>query len=281
MHTFPRFLVLCLALPLFASEVDQIVETHQSAMLEELTEYLEANPEAEDRDRAVQRSVTLAAEMGRVDTVVNLLAGEVDHLLAENPPMVSEAAQTGVMAAQFASQSGHKNHVQAIYQQLKSHPEVRESPMFINAENKFQKMLSLPGVGDKPELVGTTVDGDPIDLADYKGKVVLLDFWATWCPPCMEELPNMIATYEKYHDKGFEIIGVSADRNRSALTGVLEEKSIAWPNLYNREQDASLVEAFNIQAFPTLLLLDREGVVVAMNPRGPEMEKAVGELIEE
>lgn len=281
MRTSLLLLTACLSTALFAqSPVEEIVTKHQRGMLDELVEYLEKNPKAEDREMARQEAVQAAAQLGENELVVNLLIEAVEESLAQEVVPVQDAAQIGMMAAQFASSNGMKPQVQAIYNMLKDHPEVQQSPMFINAENALKQMLQLPGIGDKPELTGMTVNGKKLDLADYQGQVVLLDFWATWCPPCMAELPTMLATYEKYHAKGFEIIGVSADRNKGALTGVMDQKGITWPNLYDSEQDASLVEKFNIQAFPTLLLLDQTGTVVAMNTRGHELEKAVAKLLD-
>lgn len=275
----PLLAAFCL-LPAAAQDVDAIVEKHLSAMIEDLRAYIEANPGAEDREQAGMRAVRTAAELGHTETVLELLSGEIDRGLALNPVAVGEVAGIAKMAADYASSHGHNAYIRTMLEKLRDIPEIRQSPMFINAENEMKQMLTLPGIGDEPELSGTTVDGEAIQLEDYRGKVVLLDFWATWCPPCMEELPNMKATYDKFHEQGFEIIGISADRNRAALEGVLDESEIAWPNLYDREQDGSLVEQFNIQAFPTLLLLDRDGVVVAKNPRGPELEKAVAAQME-
>jgi thiol-disulfide isomerase/thioredoxin len=76
----------------------------------------------------------------------------------------------------------------------------------------------LAGMGDDGSTIACTdIDGKPLDFAEYKGKVLLVDFWATWCGPCMQELPNVLAAYRKYHDRGFEILGISLDRDRAAF----------------------------------------------------------------
>ncbi len=87
-------------------------------------------------------------------------------------------------------------------------------------------------VDRKPmELVGTTADGQQFDIAKYKGKVVIVDFWATWCGPCRESLPDLKDVYEKYHDKGLEVVGVSLDSELSDLTDFLDKEKLPWVNI--------------------------------------------------
>jgi Thiol-disulfide isomerase and thioredoxins len=130
-----------------------------------------------------------------------------------------------------------------------------------------------------PAFEGTTLAGKPISLADYKGKVVLVDFWATWCGPCVAELPNLLSTYDAYHDKGFEIVGISLDRQKEDLEKFVAEKKVTWPQVF--EQGAELAQKYGVRAIPTTYLLDREGNILASGLRGNALEetvrKAVGE----
>jgi len=262
------------------SDAKSLIEKHNRNMLKDLLAYMEKNPDAADRQTALQEALEAAMALQENHLVIDLLTQEIKREFEQEVVPIQKVLQMGFTASEFAGSRGMKAEIRSIYELLKSDPEIQQSPMFINVENRLLKILKRPGIGDQPDLKGIRVNGEELDLAAFKGKVVLLDFWATWCPPCMAELPTMLATYEKYHEKGFEIIGISADRNRAALTGVMKQKGITWPNLYDQEQEASLVQAFHIQAFPTLLLLDQTGTVVAINTRGEELEKAVAKLLD-
>jgi peroxiredoxin len=97
----------------------------------------------------------------------------------------------------------------------------------------------------------------------------------------MAELPNLKKTYETYHAKGFEIIGVSGDRGRKPLVETIANEGMTWPNLFDREQENSLLQAFKIRAFPTIYLLDQEGKIVGMDLRGEELAREVARLLGE
>lgn len=136
--------------------------------------------------------------------------------------------------------------------------------------------LELMAMRSKPlELSFTAVDGRKVDLADLHGKVVLVDFWATWCPPCVEEVPALVETYEKFKDKGFEIVGISLDQDKSALEKFTEENKMTWPQFFDgKGWDNELAKRFNIQSVPTMWLLDREGKLADASPRS-RLEQAV------
>ena len=126
------------------------------------------------------------------------------------------------------------------------------------------------------------LNGAPLNLAAYKGKVVLVDFWATWCGPCREELPNVVAAYEKYHARGFEIVGVSLDQDRGALTAFIAGHKMAWPQFFDgKGWENKLAQAYGIHSIPATFLLDGEGRIAAKGLRGEALAAKVGELLAE
>ncbi|MDZ7860497.1 MAG: thioredoxin-like domain-containing protein [Candidatus Krumholzibacteriota bacterium] len=119
------------------------------------------------------------------------------------------------------------------------------------------------------------ISGENISLKEFKGKVVLLDFWATWCQPCMIEMPNVIKTYNKYHDQGFEIIGISLDKDIDKLKGYIKENDISWRQIFGGYWKAPIAGIYAVNSIPSTFLIGTDGAIIAKNMRGDELEEAV------
>ena len=127
-----------------------------------------------------------------------------------------------------------------------------------------------------PDFKEKDTAGKPLSIANYKGKVVLIDFWATWCGPCVAELPNVLQAYEKHHAAGFEIIGISLDSDRSKLDKFVKEKNMPWQQFFDGNGwENKLAQQYGVNSIPATYLLDREGKIIGKGLRGADLEKAV------
>ncbi len=144
-----------------------------------------------------------------------------------------------------------------------------------------------PPDNSKADLVGkpaplfkvTDIKGKELSLEKYKGQVVLLDFWATWCGPCINELPNVQKTYEKYKDKKFQIIGISLDMSIKKLDTFLKGNELPW--IHYLDKTATVSKQYRITAIPSMFLIDGKGVIRTTDLRGTKLEKAVDALVKE
>ncbi|MCP4976186.1 MAG: redoxin domain-containing protein [Maribacter sp.] len=131
-----------------------------------------------------------------------------------------------------------------------------------------------------PNFSAPSPTGELLALNDVKGKATLIDFWAAWCRPCRAENPNILKVYNKYHDKGLNIIGVSLDRTAEAWKKAIEDDGLTWNHVSNIAYfNDEIAMTYNVDAIPAAFLLDENGVIVAKNLRGPALEAKVAELL--
>jgi peroxiredoxin len=131
-----------------------------------------------------------------------------------------------------------------------------------------------------PDFNEKDMDGKPLSIARFKGKVVLVDFWAVWCGPCIAELPHVLSAYKKYHADGFEIIGISLDRERDKLTAFIKERGMTWPQFFDGQGwQNKLAQQYGINSIPATFLLDGEGKIIAKDLRGDALEQAVAKAL--
>ena len=125
----------------------------------------------------------------------------------------------------------------------------------------------------------TNLKGEILSLQQYRGQVVLLDFWATWCPPCIAEIPNLKKTYERYKDQKFQIIGISLDRSMEPLKAYIEKEELGWLHYWDKSRKVSTM--YKVRGIPATFLIDGEGVIRKTNLRGHALEHAVEDLVKE
>ncbi len=129
--------------------------------------------------------------------------------------------------------------------------------------DEAQGYLVALDLGKQPlDLKFPVVDGAPVDLAKWRGKVVLLDFWASWCGPCVMSIPGVVATYNKFHGRGFEVVGISLDHDKDKLLAFAKDKGMAWPQYFDgKVWDNDIGARFHVHAIPAMWLVDKKGYV--------------------
>jgi peroxiredoxin len=184
--------------------------------------------------------------------------------------------------APFVAQSLHyQKEAKEIEELLAKLDPMLDATTLVASMKKRVEVLKSVAVGKTaPDFTQNDPEGNPISLSSLKGSYLLIDFWASWCGPCRRENPNIVRAYEKYHDKGFEILGVSLDNSRENWLRAIEDDKLTWYHVsdlgYWSNQAAAL---YGISSIPSSLLLDPEGVIIAKNLKGKDLHEELEKLL--
>lgn len=176
-----------------------------------------------------------------------------------------------------------KSNSQKVIELAREMIEINANDFYVEKALGFQHEAESLGIGvQAPNFKAKTLLGNQISLADQKGKIVILEFWATWCGPCMPEIPHLKLLNSKYSEDEFQIIGVSLDTNSEKLEEFLKEKEMEWPQIIQPKQwDDEITTKYNVYVVPRSFIIGRDGKIVGKNMRGKELEKEVAKLIQQ
>ena len=146
-------------------------------------------------------------------------------------------------------------------------------------QNQINQVKSFMIGGEAPNFSQNDLAGNPIELSDFRGKVLLVDFWASWCGPCRRENPNVVKVYNEYKDKGFEILGVSLDRQKERWEKAIETDGLTWQHVSDlKGWQNEVAKLYSVRSIPHTVLIDSEGKILARNLRGPQLEMKLKEI---
>jgi thiol-disulfide isomerase/thioredoxin len=294
-----------------APGVAALLERHDRALIRDLGDYLRRNPKAEDRDQAYAALFNKAIEHdwfadtedlalgylksdpdGPVKALAQIIAvmaragaGQFDVALTRyrdlmsglgKPDQEDFATSFSDTFATAALAAGEFPTARKVYETLSE-----RFPDSTRIREKAAKELGrLDKVGKPvPAIEAQDLAGKPVRMEALRGKFVLVDFWATWCAPCLAELPRLQGAYGKYHPAGLEVVAVSLDETRGAVADFVKVRNLPWIQVHNATAGADLVEAFGVSSIPASYLVDPEGRIVRLDLRGPALEITLAKLI--
>jgi peroxiredoxin len=152
-----------------------------------------------------------------------------------------------------------------------------------DAQLYHEKLLKLQKTSAGAKAIDFTlndVDGKPVSLSDYRGKYVLLDFWASWCGPCRKENPHVVKMFNKFKEKGFDVLSVSIDTNKKAWLKAIEKDALTWTHVSDlKGWKCELIETYSVSGVPTTILIGPDGIIIGRNIKGKYLERKLEEIL--
>ena len=222
-----------------------------------------------------------------------------DNILAEDLTLKYKAVETNLNAYEkdFMSSNPQSYVATLILERLVITKAIRssEAKLIFNgfdlkikssvSGKKVEAIINVPSnptaIGEvAPVFEGPTPTGELASLASLKGKVTIIDFWASWCRPCRIENPNLVRLYKRMHDKGLEIVGVSLDKNKSSWVRAIEDDGLSWNHVSNLKYwQEPIALMYGVRSIPAAFVLNKDGVIVAKNLRGTKLDAKIEELL--
>ena len=308
-YALTSLVLICFCADLVSAAPVKAVYKYQE--IKAISKSLKKQKKQEDLEKLVEKSAEFVAahpEYKRVDEVYHLLGNALVQLeRVEEGITIFEEVIKEYPEARYVERClldlglaydklGNHDAADRAYQKLIDHPKYgsRSQAKFakkVLEQDKTERKGELPrppGANMSPrawigkparDFQGMDLKGEALSLTDLRGQVVLLDFWATWCGPCLVEMPNVKKTYEKYKDQKFQIIGISLDRSEKPLEAYIEKEELGWLHYWDKSRKVSTL--YKVRGIPSTFLIDGEGIIRKTNLRGHALEHAVADLVKE
>ncbi|MCX7728485.1 MAG: redoxin domain-containing protein [Bacteroidia bacterium] len=244
----------------YKKHIDSLQQVFQTEMMKNTNDSLKINQLKTDIDKVYQNFISQWAD-------------ELAEKVKQNKDKFAS-----IIALQMLDPQKYLD----VYQELDKNLGIKypQHPMVQMLHKIVAQQSALAPGTPCPEIALPDPNGKEIRLSSYRGKIVLIDFWASWCKPCRAEMPNMVALYKKYKDKGLEILGVSLDKDKQNWIDAIKQDNITWPQVSDLKfWNSEVVPLFNVEAIPYTVLVDKDGKIIAKGLRGIDLENKLKELL--
>jgi peroxiredoxin len=244
--------------------VNQIVRKRQQEIAKLEQEFIEARGEGN-----TSRMEALTQQYQKVERYKR---EDIKRLLRNAPSSVA-----AIYAVNYLNKEEDFGFLDTLATRLKQ--DIPNSKYITDFAQGVEKMRSTTVGETAPEIALPNPEGETKRLSDLRGKIVLVDFWAAWCGPCRRENPNVVKVYNKYKDQGFEVFGVSLDKEKTAWVKAIAQDNLNWTQVSDLKYfNSEAAQTYGINSIPATVLLDREGKIIARNLRGPALEEKLEEI---
>lgn len=263
------------------------------ALIEKLRNFIKTYPKHRQVDEAYYFLGTLLIELQRTEEGIEVL-----EELIRDYPFATYVEQSLLTLGLAHDKISEHPKADTLYEKLVNHPRYRSGRYAATAQQLLEQdktertgeISSSPGMSPSPsrnrfvnqpapDFRVMDTRGEELTLEQYRGQVVLLDFWATWCGPCIAEMPNLKLAYAKHRDRKFQIIGISLDSSIAPLEAYVQREGIEWRQYL--DSTSQIGRLYGVRAIPSTFLIDGSGIVRRVNLRGLALESAVAELVRE